>query len=266
MKVFVISDSTGETGELLVEAAIVQFEDVEFNISRYGNVLTKSRLQKILDTATDSKCEAIVYSFVDDEMIDLIESHCVDYDMVSIDILSPLIRAFEYLSQTEASDKPGALRRMDEKYFERVSAVEFAVRYDDGKDPRGILLADIVIIGISRTSKTPLSMYLAQRNYKVCNIPLVPETSVPKELFEINPSKIIGLTNSPEKLNQIRRERVRALGISSSNSNYCDYDRIFEELEYAYTVFDQLGCPVYDVADRAIEETAELIINHLRKF
>ena len=266
MKIFVISDSTGETGELLLEAAIVQFENVEFEIQRYGNILTKKRLQTILDTATDSKCEAIVYSFVEDEMIEIVEEHCMKHKMVSIDILSPMIRALEYLSQTEAADKPGALRRMDEKYFERVSAVEFAVRYDDGKDPRGILLADIVIIGISRTSKTPLSMYLAQRNYKVCNIPLVPETKIPEELFEISPKKIIGLTNSPEKLNQIRRERVRALGIQSSKSNYCDYDRIFEELEYAYGVFDQLGCPVYDVADRAIEETAELIINHLRKF
>ena len=138
-------------------------------------------------------------------------------------------------------------------------------KYDDGKEPnKGILEAELVLIGISRTSKTPLSMYLANRNIKVANVPLVPEIPVPKEVYEIDPKKIIGLTNSPEVLNNVRTTRLKALGLSS-NASYAKLDRILEELEYADKVMKKLGCPVINVANKAIEETAGDILDIMKE-
>ena len=125
------------------------------------------------------------------------------------------------------------------------------------------LLLD-TIIGVSRTSKTPLSMYLANKHYKVCNIPLVPESPVPKELFEIEPKRVIGLTNSPDKLNKIRKERLKSMGLPTE-STYSDLGRILDELDYAEKIMKKIGCPIINVSDRAIEETAEVIIRHLKK-
>ena len=154
---------------------------------------------------------------------------------------------------------------MDESYFRRIAAIEFAVKYDDGKEPnKGILEAELVLIGISRTSKTPLSMYLANRNIKVANVPLVPEIPIPKEVYEIDPRKIIGLTNSPEVLNQVRTTRLKALGLSSS-ANYAKFDRILEELDYAEKVMKKIGCPVINVSDKAIEETASDILDIMKE-
>ena len=146
--------------------------------------------------------------------------------------------------------------------------MEFAVKYDDGKDPRGVLKADLVIIGVSRTSKTPLSMYLANKNIKVANIPLVPEAKVPQELFQIPSKKIVGLTNTPEKLNEIRTERLRALGLSTANSGenkYANMERILEEIDFAESLMKKIGCPIINVSNKAIEETAEKIITYLKR-
>ena len=148
--------------------------------------------------------------------------------------------------------------------LKRVEAIEFAVKYDDGKDPRGILKSDIVLLGISRTSKTPLSMYLANKNIKVANVPLVPEIPIPKEVFEIDPKKIIGLTNTPEKLNSIRQERLKALGLSS-NASYANLERILQELDYSEKIMKKAGCPVIDVSNKAIEETAGIILDIMKE-
>ncbi|EHI70925.1 hypothetical protein STRIC_0875 [Streptococcus ictaluri 707-05] len=167
------------------------------------------------------------------------------------------------ISGAKPLGQPGMLRQLDNHYFKRVDAIEFAVKYDDGKDPRGILKADLVILGVSRTSKTPLSMYLADKQLKVLNIPLVPEIPIPKELKEIPSQRIIGLTNTPEKLNSIRSERLKALGVSGS-ANYAKMDRILEELDYADRVMKELRCPVINVANKAIEETAAIILDILK--
>ena len=158
----------------------------------------------------------------------------------------------------------GVIRKMDKSYFNRVEAIEFAVKYDDGKDPRGLLKADLVLVGISRTSKTPLSMYLANKHIKVANVPLVPEVPIPKELDSVEPRRIIGLTNSPEKLNVIRTERLKAMGLNGS-ANYAKLDRILEELDYSEEVMKRLKCPVINVANKAIEETAGIILDILKE-
>ncbi len=180
------------------------------------------------------------------------------------DLLQPLLIGFSELLEQEPMNKSGIIHKLDAKYFRKIAAIEFAVKYDDGKDPRGITKADIVLIGISRTSKTPLSMYLANKNIKVANVPLVPEVPIPDELYQISRKKIIGLTNDPIKLNEIRQERLKALGLSD-NASYANVERILEELEYSDKIMKSLKCPVINVSSKAVEETAGVILSLIKK-
>ena len=185
-----------------------------------------------------------------------------------MDLLTPVVDSIASVTGETPLEETGMLRKLNDRYFKRVESVEFAVKYDDGKDPRGVLKADLVIIGVSRTSKTPLSMYLANKNIKVANIPLVPEAKVPQELFQIPSKKIVGLTNTPEKLNEIRTERLRALGLSTANSGenkYANMERILEEIDFAESLMKKIGCPIINVSNKAIEETAEKIITYLKR-
>jgi regulator of PEP synthase PpsR (kinase-PPPase family) len=156
------------------------------------------------------------------------------------------------------------VHQLDDEYFRRVEAIEFAVKYDDGKDPRGLLRADVVLVGVSRTSKTPLSMFLAHKRLKAANVPLVPEVEPPEELFEVNPRKVIGLTISPDELNLIRTERLKALGLRAQ-ANYAALERILVELEYAEKIMKKIGCPVINVSNKAVEETASIILDIIKR-
>jgi regulator of PEP synthase PpsR (kinase-PPPase family) len=152
---------------------------------------------------------------------------------------------------------------MDDKYFRRVAAVEFAVKHDDGKEPRGFSKADVVLIGISRTSKTPLSMYLAHQGIMVANLPLVPEVEPPEELFFLQPEKVIGLIINPQQLRQIRQERIKTLGLND-DANYVSVERIEAELKYARSIMKKIGCTVFDVSNKAVEEVANRIIQLIK--
>jgi regulator of PEP synthase PpsR (kinase-PPPase family) len=181
-----------------------------------------------------------------------------------IDLLGPLVDQMELLLNTTPKYQPGLIHRLDDEYFRKVEAVEFAVKYDDGRDPRGLLRADVVLIGVSRTSKTPLSMYLAHKGLKVANVPLVPEVEPPEELFLIPSNRCIGLVIDPEQLNLIRSERLKALGLTTG-ANYASMNRILEELDYAEKVIRKLGCPRINVTNKAVEETANIILEILKK-
>ena len=218
---------------------------------------------EILESAKKENA-IIVYTLVSENLGDIVENFCSRENLHCVDLMSQILNILTDKIGESPRREPGIIRRMNEEYFRRIEAIEFAVKYDDGKDPRGVLNADLVLVGISRTSKTPLSMYLANRNIKVANIPLVPEIPIPKEVFEINPKKIIGLTNTPEKLNEIRQARLKALGLSS-NANYAKLDRILEELDYSEKIMKKLSCPVINVANKAIEETAGLILDIMKE-
>ena len=148
----------------------------------------------------------IAYTLVLPALREAIRAACELHGIIAVDVMGPMMDAFTRLLQLDPHQEPGLIRRLDEEYFRRVAAIEFAVKYDDGKDPRGILLADVVLIGVSRTSKTPLSMYLANKRIKVANLPLVPEVEPPEELFWVPASKVIGLTISPRQLHEIRQK------------------------------------------------------------
>lgn len=264
----ILSDSLGNTAEHVAKAAMAQFgieEAVEkMCFEKNSFVQSDEELEIALKQIDNQTKSIILYTIVNPDHIQKIESFSKERGIACVDILSPTINAISKASELNPSGEVGMLRKMNSLYFERVECVEFAVKYDDGKDPRGIQLADIVIVGISRTSKTPLSMYLANKSIHVCNIPLVPESAPPIQLFEVPSTKIIGLTNSPQKLEKIRQERLKALGLPEG-SPYSDMGRILEEIDFADNVMKKIGCKVIDVADRAIEETAEIIIHYMRK-
>lgn len=261
--IYLASDSIGETAEQVVKAAISQFEFDDYAIRRFPFVNDKKQIRDMIDEAKGQK-SIIVFTMVLQELKDFIVSESKKNNIPSIDIMSPIVEGFGSVLGSTPRREAGLIRKLDEKYFRKVEAIEFAVKYDDGKDPRGLVKADIILIGISRTSKTPLSMYLAHKNLKVANIPLVPEVEPPKELFEVAPKKIIGLTTDPLKLIEIRQERLKALGLKSE-ANYASIGRILEELEYADKIMNRLRCPVIDVSTKAVEESCSIILEILRE-
>ena len=262
--VYVISDSVGETAQQVTKAALSQFNiENDYEIRRFPYVADEKFLMEVLESGKSEEA-VIVYTLVSENLLNITKEFCEKEDLSHIDLMTPLLKQISKKTGKSPKREPGVIRKLDERYFKRVEAIEFAVKYDDGKDPRGILKSDIVLLGISRTSKTPLSMYLANKNIKVANVPLVPEIPIPKEVFEIDPKKIMGLTNTPEKLNSIRNERLKALGLSS-NASYANVERILQELDYAEKVMKKVGCPVIDVSNKAIEETAGIILDKMKE-
>jgi len=260
--IYVVSDSLGETAELVAKAAAVQFNSSVGEIKKYPFTVDEEQIKEIIDEATTEKC-IIAFTIVDPGLREYLINMASQNNIPVIDIMGPLIGAIEKVTNQEARGEAGLNRLLDEDYFKKIEAIEFAVKYDDGKDPRGAKMADVVLIGISRTSKTPLSMYLAHRNIKAANIPIVPEIEPPKELFQISPKKIIGLTTDPMVLNHIRQERLKALGLDA-DANYANMDRILQELEYAESIMKRIGCPIIDVSTKAVEETAAIILEIIK--
>jgi len=261
--IYVVSDSIGETAELVVRAAASQFDNHLIDVQKYPYIEDKEAIDEIIASARESKA-MIVFTLVIPELKNYMIQQAQVAKVPAIDVMGPLMNELQNTLQTAPTCKPGLVRRLDEEYFRKVDAIEFAVKYDDGRDPRGLLRADVVLIGVSRTSKTPLSMYLANKRLKVANVPLVPEVEPPEELFQLPPERCIGLTINPEQLNSIRTERLKALGLTAQ-ANYATLDRINEELRYSQKIMDRLGCPVIDVSNKAVEETANIILEIIRK-
>ncbi|WP_077211149.1 pyruvate, water dikinase regulatory protein [Bacillus dakarensis] len=261
--VYIISDSVGETAELVVKAVATQFNGGNVDIVRSSYVEDIEDIEDVLLMAKQSP-SIIAYTIVIPSLKDYLDKRAMEEKIAAVDLLHPLIDAFAKTFHRNPKNQPKLMRKLDDSYFRKIEAIEFAVKYDDGRDPRGILKADIVLIGVSRTSKTPLSMYLANKRYKVANVPLVPEVSPPDELYEIPRSKCVGLIITPDKLNMIRKERLRSLGLTSG-ANYASFERILEELEYAEKIMKRIGCPIINVSNKAVEETADYILDVLKK-
>ena len=268
LSIFILSDSLGNTAEHVAGAAIAQFQSDAFTVKKFPYIKEDTPFDYIFSEILRAPDKIILHTIVKKELVQKISQFAAENNIRCIDLLTPVLNSIESVTGEAPLQETGMLRKLNDRYFKRVESVEFAVKYDDGKDPRGVLKADLVIIGVSRTSKTPLSMYLANKNIKVANIPLVPEAKVPAELFQIPSKKIVGLTNTPEKLNEIRTERLRALGLSTANTGenkYANMDRILEEIEFAESLMKKIGCPIINVSNKAIEETAEKIITYIKK-
>ncbi|MBM7708752.1 pyruvate, water dikinase regulatory protein [Enterococcus lemanii] len=258
---FIISDSAGETASKLAQATMAQYPTVDFEIFRRTFITTKEALIKSLVDA--KKHDAIIlHTLINEDLVKLAHDFCEASELYHFDVLTPPVLEVQRRSGVTPTREPGALHHLNKNYFKRIKAMEFAVKYDDGKDPRGFLEADVVLLGVSRTSKTPLSLFLANKNLKVANLPLVPQAHIPKQLWEIDPKKIVGLTNDPEVLNGIRKERMIAYGLNPDTA-YSDIEKIKSELAFAHDLYEKLGCVVINVASLSIEETASMILNAL---
>ncbi|QCT03736.1 hypothetical protein E6C60_3025 [Paenibacillus algicola] len=257
----ICSDSIGETAEAVVQAALRQFELKGAEIKRYMNVREEDEIVQLMNEVS-ARNGVVAYTLVQPELREVIREEAVRLNVRAVDIMGPMVQAIADTFNDYPKRMPGLLHRLDEGYFRRVEAMEFAVQYDDGKDVGAILKADVILLGVSRISKTPLSMFLAHKGYKTVNYPVVPELSTPSQLKEVSPGKIFGLTMDARHLLKIRTERLKVMGLPNE-VQYTALERIEEELQYAHNLFQQLNCPVIDVTDKAIEETAGLIIQSL---
>ncbi|NMD42736.1 MAG: kinase/pyrophosphorylase [Firmicutes bacterium] len=256
--VYIISDSIGETAEFVVKAAASQYDSKDIEVRRIPFVSDSARIVEVIAEAARFN-SMVAYTLVLPELRRTVEQEARLHNIPTADIMGPAMNAFARIMEKEPFLEPGRVRRMDEDYFRRIAAVEFAVKYDDGKDPRGLRLAEVVLIGVSRTSKTPLSMYLAHRRVMAANLPLVPELEPPEELFWVPSEKIVGLMINPAQLRSIRQERLNSLGLDAG-ADYASIERISAELAYARRIMEQVGCTVFDVSNKAVEEVANQIL------
>lgn len=257
----IISDSVGDTARKVLQAVLAQFPSITVHMYHYPFIRKMKDLEPVLEEAKELKA-FVIHTLVVENLSEYTDNFCAAEDLPCYNILKDLVRGIAETTGQQPIRRAGALHRLDDEYFNRISAIEFAVKYDDGKDPKGFLDADLVLLGVSRTSKTPLSMFLANKNIKVANLPIMPEASVPDEIWQVDPKKIVGLTNDAEVLNNFRKERMIAYGLSPETI-YSDMDRIRAELEYAYELYNKLGCIVINVSKRSIEETAAIIMSSI---
>ena len=258
-----MSDSIAATGESVIKAVASQFPNTDFNISRKPNLKSKSDVDAALSEA-EKESTIIAYTLVDQNLLNYTREKTAELGLINVDLIAPIISLFQEVTGEEPVGEPGLNRKTDKIYFSKVDAIEFAVKFDDGKDPRSILKADIVIIGVSRTSKTPLCLYLANQGVKASNVPLVIQSPPPKELFKVDSNKIVGLTIRPEKLQEIRKQRLQIMGLPPSN-DYTNMEQLLAEYEYATNLMRRLSCPIIDITNRSFEQTATKILEIYQK-
>ena len=258
LKIFILSDTVGDISEKVIFAVMSQFPNVkEKEIKKYPFLDNLSDLTSVLNDAKNEQA-VVVSTLINHELSEAAKDYTDANNLFFVDYLYPLMKVLSDKLDEKPIYQSSALHALDEQYFDRISAIEFAVKYDDGKNPRGFLKSDIVLLGISRTSKTPLSMYLANHSYKVSNLPLIPEVEVAPEIFEVPSEKIFGLVASPEYIMNVRSERVKLMGLASE-STYNNMQRIKQELSYAEELYDKLDATVINMENRSIEETAQQI-------
>jgi regulator of PEP synthase PpsR (kinase-PPPase family) len=261
VELHVVSDSTGETATRLVHALEAQFPDQEFQEIRHPRVESVDDLRLAVERAKGRRA-VVIYTLVEPELREQMRVLCRRARLHYCDLLGHPIEAVARVSGMAATMRPGARPPLDSTYFKRIAAIEFAVKYDDGVGS-GLYEADIILVGVSRTSKTPLSMYLGYLGYKTANVPVVKGIEPPAALFEIDPLKVIGLTIEASRLAEIRGQRARRLG--GNNHRYAKLVEIYDELEAAEALHRRLGCPVIEISELSIEETAARVIRMIEQ-
>lgn len=259
-----VSDATGETNHQVVRACLVQFEGVRANEHVWSLVRTEGHIEKIL-TAVDSYRGPVLFTIVDDDLRQRLEDGCRRLGVPCISVLDPVVATLGKFFGRESRGRPGLQHELDSAYFGRIEAMDFTLAHDDGQMTHDLDQADIIILGVSRTSKTPTSLYLANRGYKTANIPLVPGVPVPEEIARTTTAFIIGLTNDPARLTQIRRNRMLMLK-QEEETDYVDIERVKEEVTEARRLFSKNGWPVINVTRRSIEETAAAVLQRYERF
>ena len=258
IEVHLISDSTGDTAARVARAAQAQFSTHPTTLVRHPRVTTIDGLSRAFERIGEVTGKAVFFTLIDRELRKITTEICQREGIPHCDLLGPPLEAMAAAAGHEADLAPGRPIGLDPDYFRRVAAMEYAVRHDDGLSGEGLEDAEIVLIGVSRTGKTPLSMYLGYLGYKTANVPVVKGIEPPSALFTIDPTKIVGLTIDAERLREIRKQRARRLG--GGERAYAELLEIYAELEEAETLHRRLGCPVIEISDLSIEETAARVI------
>ncbi len=257
--IFVVSDSTGETAERVVRAALLQFPNHRVRVRLFTRVRTEQAAEEVLKKSGEAGA-MVVFTLVAPELRERFHRLARDHGVEAVDVIGALIHKVGGFLEAQPINMPSSALPLSEEYFRRVEAIEFAVKSDDGKEPRNFRKADLILAGVSRTSKTPLSTYLAGRGLRVANCPLVLGVKPPKELFEVPAERVIALTIDIDKLLEIRKQRLTQLGMPA-DANYGLRDHVHAELDFAHVLFkENPGWTVIDVSGRAIEETATIIL------
>ena len=255
-----LSDSTGETLESIAKAALAQFDDAEHVVKHFWPMVrSESHLDRIL-TDVAANPGLVLFTLVNRDTRRKLETRCRALGLPAIAALDAVSDAMSNMFGQEAKARPGRQHVMDAAYFARVAAIQFTIAHDDGVNAQNWEEADIVLAGVSRTSKTPTSIYLANRGYKTANIPIVPESPPPPNLFQLKHPMVIGLVTSAERLIQVRRNRLLSLN-QLPDTDYVDEEKVRAEVAHARRMFADNGWPVLDVTRRSIEESAAAIIN-----
>lgn len=253
-----VSDSTGETVGVVARAALVQFEDVKAIEHLWSTVRTERQLERVL-SAIEAEPGIVMFTLLSPLLRARLRNACEKLEVPCIAVLDPVLGSLAMYFGTEGSGQPGRQHALDSDYYQRIDAMNFVLQHDDGQATRDLNEADIVLVGVSRTSKTPTCIYLANRGIKAANVPLVPGCPTPDELLNATKPFIVGLTNDPQRLVQIRRNRLRMIE-ENSETEYIDIGAVRSEVDQAKRLFEAQGWPVIDVTRRSIEETAAAIM------
>ena len=258
-QIYLISDSTGETLDRIFIAIKAQFKNIEYKIHTYSFTRTENQILKILSDA-EKMNSIILYSIVDSNLAKYLANKSSDKKIPCFGVLGDLILSFSKLLNQKASHQPSGQYKLNDEYYKRISAIQFTMNHDDGNLVKEINKSDIILLGVSRTSKTPTSIYLANKGFKTSNIPLIDENSVPKILRD-NPkiACVVGLNTEPERLVDIRKNRMSSLR-ETENKSYTDLEKIKKEVDEARSTFKKYKWPVIDVTRKSVEETAASII------
>ena len=259
-QIYLISDSTGETLDRVFLAIKAQFKNIEYNVKSYFFTRTENQVSKILEEDKKNKNSIILYTVVDSSLAKFLENKSKEKKIPCFGVLGNLILSFSRLLKQQASHVPSGQHALNEEYYERIEAIQFTMNHDDGNMVEELDKSDLILLGVSRTSKTPTSIYLANKGFKTSNIPLVSENSIPESLKQ-NPKMacVVGLTTEAERLVDIRKNRMMTLK-ERENTSYTDIQKIKEEVEEAKKTFTKYKWPTIDVTRKSVEETAASII------
>ena len=259
-QIYLISDSTGETLDRIFLAIKAQFKNIDYKVHSYSFTRTENQILKILSDAESYSNSVIFYTIVDNDLAKYLSNTSHIKKIPCFGVLGDLILSFSKLLNQKASNLPSAQHVLDDEYYKRIEAIQFTMNHDDGNSIKGIDKSDIILLGVSRTSKTPTSIYLANKGFKTSNIPLINNNSIPKILKE-NPkiSCVIGLSTEPERLADLRKNRMNSLK-ETENKTYTDIDKIKKEIEEAKNTFRKYKWPMIDVTRKSVEETAASVI------
>ena len=259
-QIYLISDSTGETLDRIFLALKAQFKNIEYKVHSYSFTRTENQILKILEDAKKNEHSVILYTIVDNNLAKHLANKSHEKKIPCFGVLGNLILNFSKILNQKASHEPSGQHVLNDEYYERIEAIQFTMDHDDGKLTRDIEKSDIILVGVSRTSKTPTSIYLANRGFKTSNIPLVNENSLPKKLKN-NPqiTCVVGLTTEPGRLAEIRKNRMNTLK-ETENKNYTNIENITKEIIDAKKTFQKYKWPVIDITRKSVEEAAASII------